>query len=151
MLLSEIQYFDKKAYQYVTQQNSMSRETLIFITPEQFLKLAHPGHDSNKEQNVEKIIDSGEKLRETPLLGCETDNNGDLVVRGNGMDHEGRHRARALQKRGVKLIPVRIISSESGGPAFRWGSTERRPSKLIGFRGYSILFPKTFPHKSKVD
>ena len=154
MLLNEIvttkrPFFTTKSVRKVTRQNDASRECLIILTPEQFLKLANPGHDQDKEDNMNQILDSGEKLNEVPLLGVVTKPNGDVEVASNGNYHEGRHRTRALQQRGVTKFPVRIISLEWEGPAYRWGSTEKRPKLLIGYHGYSIPFPRTYPYKSK--
>lgn len=136
-------YFSDKALEAAYRQNPMSRETVIYLTPEQFLKLAKPGHDDIKEQRVKALLDKGEKFNDVPLLGPETNKNGDLVIE-NGEYHEGRHRVRALKDIGATKIPVRILSRENGdGPAYRWGQTERRPKKLTGYNGYTIDFPKT--------
>jgi hypothetical protein len=136
-------YFSERALEVAYRQNTMSRETVIHLTPEQFLKLARPGHDEIKEKRVKALLAQGEKFNEVPLLGPETNKDGDLIIE-EGSYHEGRHRVRALKEVGATQIPVRILSREGGeGSAYRWGQTERRPKKLIGYNNYTIDFPKT--------
>lgn len=143
-------YFKEDLARYLVQ-SPMSRETVIYITPEQFLKLAEEGYSSIKEERVKNLV-AEEKDLELPYLGCVTRKGGDLEVAYEGGDHEGRHRMRALQALGVKLIPVRIVSKEHGeGPAYRWGKTDRRPSRLFGHKGYSIPFPETHPYGKAVS
>ncbi len=136
-------FFNERAIDVAFRQNSASRETVVLMSPDQFLKLAAPGHSETKEEGVRLLIGQGIKFSDIPFLGAETNKDGDLEVVGNGNDHEGRHRVRALKELGEKQIPVRITSKEHGdGPCFRWGQTDKRPKKLIGYNGYSIPFPQ---------
>jgi hypothetical protein len=139
-------YFAPRAVQFAFNQNELSRETVIGLTPEQFLKLANPGFDMQKYKEVVDVLDSGDKFSDIPFLGVETLEDGDVKVSDNGADHEGRHRIRALEARGVTLVPVVVISRAGDYPTYRWGQTTNRPNYLFGHNGYAVKFPKTNPH-----
>lgn len=93
-----------------------SRDTLIYISPSNFLKLAEEGESSDKAATVKSVIDSGKKFSDYPFLTFEHDGRGKAIVRG----HEGRHRARALKAAGVKSMPVVLVSRSGKGMAIRW-------------------------------
>lgn len=71
------------------------------------------------------------------------DNKGHAKVVG----HEGRHRARALQARGVIQMPVILQSASSGdkGPGIRWGSynVATMPTVLHGETNGQITMPQS--------
>jgi hypothetical protein len=145
IVIARHSYFNEQALQSALHQSPMSRECLIYLTPAQFLDLASPGFDSEKQKGVKELITKGISFSELPFIGVETLKDGNVIVGSNGRDHEGRHRARALL--GVlKMIPVRLISREFGeAPAYRWGKTDKRPEFLLGHK-IKIRFPKTLPY-----
>ena len=140
-------YFAPEALQRALQQSPKSRACVIWMTPDQFLKLATPGHNQYKEDEIERFLNAGELLNNIFYLGVETQQDGNLKVGGNGQSHEGRHRCRALLRRGVPKIPVLISDDEYGpGRTYRWGDTDQRPKTLSGYKRYTIPFPQTFPY-----
>lgn len=99
--------------------NPKSRETLVYMSPSDFLRMAEPGHSDDKEATVQGVLKAGQKFRSLPHLSFEHDGKGVARVIG----HEGRHRARALQALGVQQMPVVLQSQASSkGPSIRWGS-----------------------------
>lgn len=141
-------YFGERALEYAFGQNNLSRETVIYMSPSEFLKLASPGFDKEKMRDVNKLLADGIPFDEIPYFGVETDEYDNIYVASNGNDHEGRHRVMALRDLGISQIPVKIVSKPYGeGDAFRWGQTQRRPKTLSGYNGYTIKFPKieTYP------
>ena len=136
-----LKYFTEDALHQAFNQNEASRETVLFMTTENFLRLVRPGFDAVKESGVKSLLDQGIKFNSLPSLGVETDKRGDVVCE-EGRDHEGRHRVRALHELGVKVIPVIIYSKEGGrGPAYRWGKSIARPKQLIGYQWHAMSFP----------
>jgi hypothetical protein len=121
-----------------------SREALIYMSPDQFLSLARPGSSVEKMQTTLTLMNRGIKYNKLPYLRCFTNQNGNLVVIGNGKAHEGRHRARVLRALGVTHLPVRIVSEieDKKGPAYYWGKSAHRPKFLVGFNSYKVVFPK---------
>lgn len=125
------QHFDPAALDRAYNQNHMSRETVIHISPKQFLLLANKLSEPNprKQETVSSALSQGKKLSDLPYLSTVTDANGNLLIDG----HEGRHRMMALDELGIREVPVVLISGESGeGHAYRWGNTEDRPQTLTG-------------------
>ena len=122
-----------------------SRETIVEMSPQQFLMLAAqlPNPDSSKMKGLEGV----EKYADVPML--RFDNNGDGTATIVG--HEGRHRAYKLIEQGVTSMPVRFVSREYGdGPAIRWSEFKGElPTFLIGEDGVntvpfpdSLVYPK---------
>lgn len=141
------QYFDEKALTRAMHQNSLSRTALVELKCADFLRLASPGHDEIKEKTAKDLLQSRTRFESLPYLGVVTLENGDVSVVGNGGDHEGRHRAKALLNQGVTTIPVLLHNTEAGSSfAYRWGNTKRRPKLLIGYNAYSIPFPKIYQY-----
>lgn len=83
--------------------NNLNREILIHMDPSVFLKLAKPGVDEIKMENIQALLDSGQKFSSLPTLSVNE--------KGKVVSHEGRHRARALLAKGIKNLPVRFLSS----------------------------------------
>jgi hypothetical protein len=123
-----------------------SRETLVYLTPEQFLRMAEPvpsGAAPYKAERVAKALEEGSKFTDIPYL--------QLGEGGRVKGHEGRHRAMALMERGVQRIPVRIEADnirwseqrpnpEGARKAFDY--VENLPEEMIGEDGVSrIPFP----------
>jgi hypothetical protein len=92
-----------------------SRETLVYMTPEQFLKLAEPlpmGRKGTDTEELEKVIEN-KGFRDVPYF--KTTHRGNLEFKIIG--HEGRHRSLAFIRQGMgrMLMPVRIIDD-----SLRW-------------------------------
>ncbi len=101
-----------------------SRETLVYLSPADFLALAER-IDAPVPEKLDPInarLDAGEPFESLPFLNFENDDAGSARVVG----HEGRHRAYALQARGVERIPVVLRST--GGRAIRWGQQDNAAS-----------------------
>ena len=132
--------------------NKMSSDSLVYLTPEQFLRMAEPipgGVVPYKAERVAKALEEGAKFEDIPLL--------QITNAGRVRGHEGRHRAMALRDKGVQRIPVRIHASD-----MRWNQqapisedlsfhqravreheyVENLPEELVGEDGVSrIPFP----------
>lgn len=138
-----VDYFEPSAVQRAYKQNPMSRETVIHLSPDQFLSLANKLSEPkpDKEQTIDAALKSGSKLSDLPYLSATTNAKGDLEIDG----HEGRHRMLALKKAGVRNVPVILISGEGGNnPCYRWGTNKDRPRYISGQDGRnSIKMPKT--------
>ena len=99
-----------------------SRNTLITLTPDEFLNLSPDlmqKPDPKRLGFIEDAIAKGKKL-DAPFLYM-TDKDGVAKVTG----HEGRHRALALKKMGINEMPV-ILKSDR----IRWGQQNSRFDKL---------------------
>jgi len=95
--------------------NKRSRETLIYLNPKDFLKLAEGvrHYDEAKHDTVKGVLSRGESFDALPYLKTKLINGREFKVTG----HEGRHRSIYLhQKFPNKLIPIRLIDS-----SMRWG------------------------------
>lgn len=144
-------YFNPEKIRDAQNEGSKSREILIQMTPDDFLKLALPMSttDISKTNRVAGMLDRRERFQDVPFISFQHDGNGNAKV----VAHEGRHRAAGLKELGVTTIPVRLISSEGGGgEAIRWGEQPRKgafdviegtwPQKLVSENGNrSIDFP----------
>ena len=136
-------YFDANAIQKAYNQNDLSRETVVTLKCLDFLQLASPGIDMHKEEAVANILHNNRKFSSLPYLGVKTRRDGNIEVIGNGGDHDGRHRVRALLNLGVTELPICIISHQTkDGDCFRWGSTSRRPEYLYGYNWFKVPFPE---------
>jgi hypothetical protein len=112
-------YFERSNAELSDVHNDKSRSTLVYMTPADFLRVAEHGFDQQKQSNVDGLLKQGVKFRSLPTLSFFHDGQGVAQVVG----HEGRHRARALQRLGVKQMPVILRSLASAeGKAIRWGS-----------------------------
>ena len=99
--------------------NDLSRETIIYMSPDEFLSLAkkEPGYDFDLTE-VRGLIEEGTPFSSMPSLSFDHDGKGMAKVVG----HEGRHRMLALKELGVETVPVKFNSRERGeGRALRWG------------------------------
>lgn len=119
--------------------NPKSRETLVYMSPTEFLEMAEQGYRGDSDTLTFELLKSGKKFNRLPQLTFSHDNAGTAAV----TDHDGRHRARnlrLLQK--VELIPVLLTSDVGGGGgSIRWGEQlnpeshdyiVNRPVTLIG-------------------
>jgi hypothetical protein len=148
-LIDGARYFDLDSQQTKgllrSMADSYSRETLVAMSPDDFLTLAAPiGEGGGAYQDpetgrhyvaskMERVVDALERgvpLEDIPYLQIKpADEDGHAKVRG----HEGRHRAIALEKMGVRLMPVRLKADNH-----RWGSgrPEDEPYDLIQEDGW---------------
>jgi hypothetical protein len=102
----------------------MSRSTLVYMTPDEFLNLApdfiRPDSPQRKRTGpIENAIVKGEKLP-VPYLRI-TDKGGVATV----TSHEGRHRASVLKRLGVAKMPV-VLKSDR----IVWDSQDNNIDKL---------------------
>ena len=109
--------FDRQAVKNANREsrNRRSRETLVYIKPSDFLKLAEQvrSHDSTKHETVKGLLDRGEAFDSLPYLKTDLIKGSEFKVMG----HEGRHRSLYLLKKYPnRLLPVRLIDS-----TMRWG------------------------------
>lgn len=121
------QHFDQDALRRAKRE-SMSykgRETLVYMKPSTFLKLAKTvrSHDELKHSTVKGLLDKGQAFSDIPYLRTERKNGREFKVDG----HEGRHRSMYLQQKNPNaLLPVRIIDSTT-----RWIEDGLSESKII--------------------
>ncbi len=148
-LIDGARYFDLDSQHVKGLLRSMadphSRETLVAMSPDDFLTLAAPIQDGpgavedsetgrlyapSKMEGVIDALERGVLLADIPFLNIDPVNDDEEAkVKG----HEGRHRAMALEKIGVRLMPVRIKSD-----TYRWGMgrPEDAPYRLIQEDGW---------------
>ena len=114
-------YFHEKDLSRAANQSPKSRDRLVSMNPDDFLRVAEKVqgvYDPQKKHNVESALGSGAKLMDIPFLQFVNNGDGTATVTG----HEGRHRAMAFRARGLTSMPVLLASGERGaGPAIRWG------------------------------
>jgi len=142
-----------------------SRTTLIYLPPSVFLRMAHHGKDHKAQAEVDDLLEQGAAFNSLPSLMFsynQPDKRKALVV-----THDGRHRSRALERAGVKLMPVLFTSTPASRSALypdrepmgavRWGreDTHWEPwPEVLQAQGNSprpldtISFPDSviFPH-----
>lgn len=85
---------------------------VVQLSPANFLKLAEPGVDDAKKARVDSLVENQTLLDEVPRLTVEIDEAGVAHV----VDHDGRHRARAIAANGAETIPVRIQTNGKALP-----------------------------------
>lgn len=142
-------YFDDAVLDDAYDRPANSRETVIHMSPTDFLGLAKLRTDysaGDKLDGAQDLFDSGVQFNEIPYLIVETREDGDLDVVG----HEGRHRSVVLKSNGIKNIPVILKSvpnrhAPHKAPSFRWGLTKMRPKKLYSqtIDHYEAVMPPT--------
>ena len=137
-------FFNPLSLTKALNQNSNSRETLVYMSPAEFLNLVPPSKDDDKYKELKSKVLMGTKFEDLPYLDLCTNKKDDVYIDGMEGDQVGRSQVMVLKELGIKEIPVKIISKPLGqGPAFRWGQTNIRPEKLIGHNGFTIPFPET--------
>lgn len=120
-------YFDLSPMTMRPLTNDRSRETLVSMSPQDFLALAKAGRDPQKAAGVRRLLRKGKPFSSLPYLDFVHDGQGSARV----TNHEGRHRAQALADQGVRSMPVVLVSRDGGeGPAIRWGS-QHRPTDRV--------------------
>jgi hypothetical protein len=151
-LNSAVNMFDPDVIKKYSNTGFKSRTKLIDMNIDDFLKLATPGLVKSKELDLEKVLDAGKKLETLPSLVAYKDaESGNLIVDGNNdprgkeiNNHEGRHRARALKKRGYDTMPVMLTTSirfsEQKDPN-KFDYVKDWPKKIVGYDGNTADFP----------
>ena len=120
-------YFRMNGLDVQETKNPRSRSTLTYMSPDDFLLMAHEGKNEIKTKGISELIQKGEKFSSLPSLGFNHDGKGNAKVKS----HEGRHRAMALKELGVKSMPVILISREDGaGDGIRWGVQENPRERI---------------------
>ena len=135
--------FNQEQIDAASQTKWKSREKLVDMPIADFLRLAAQGESEFKRKRVQEVLDRGDKFSDLPYLLVKTEG-GNVVVMGQGESHEGRHRARALQKLGYTTIPVVIKgdirwSEQTDSKLFDYKA--QWPNKLVGQSGESVPFP----------
>ena len=114
--------FDPEALKSAANQNDKSREILVDMPIEDFLRVSEKvspddlGRAGSRKVTKE-LVEKGTPFRSIPSLTFE--NLGDGTAKATG--HEGRHRAMALLAAGEDTIPVVLKSSGGKGGSIRWG------------------------------
>jgi hypothetical protein len=98
--------------------NPNSKETLVFMKPQDFLDLAYQRPKERlgemaeeKRRSIRKGIQSEKGLNDIPYLFIAK--RGDAASAAEVVGHEGRHRADVFIENGVDLMPVRIRDEEA--------------------------------------
>lgn len=113
--------FECQAFANAEVLNFKSRNTLVYLEIDEFLKLAESGFDAVKFNRCKEIMSTGDIFDSLPYLNFAHDGAGNARVIG----HEGRHRARILQEMGVKTMPVVLKSyGDEDGMSIRWGNQD---------------------------
>lgn len=140
---SGVVMFDTKSIQEYAVPAHKSREKLVEMGIDDFLKMAKPLDEPSdyKLQPLWDSVSNGEKLHELPTLFVDTNKDGKATVDG----HEGRHRALTLKRLGFTSMPVLLKMgglrwSEQSDPN-RFDYYPKWPKTLKGESGKSIPFP----------
>ena len=143
-VVSGDKYFRPESLESFNFINPASRETLTYMSPDEFLTLAKKGTDKGKIKKVSELIKSDTKFENLPSIHFTHDGKGMAQVVG----HEGRHRMRALKELGVTKVPVRLGSE--GKKSIRWGNADEvdhldyippkeRPTQIKSEDGDAVL------------
>lgn len=122
-------FFRDEAISAAANQSAKSRETLIYMHPRDFLRMAERFvPDPEKTAGVENVLKGEGKFSSLPMLSFENQGGGIAKVIG----HEGRHRAMTLLGKGIERMPVRFISTEGKAGSIRWGTQDIEFDRLKG-------------------
>lgn len=134
-LRSAVGAFSPKEIEKESEVGYKSRTKLIDIDIDDFLSLAKYGFNAGKQEEADERVRKGTPFTSIPYLTVYAED-GSAKVEG----HEGRHRARALQKAGYKTMPVllwtNIRFSEQNDPK-NFDYFEAWPKKLQAQEGAS--------------
>jgi hypothetical protein len=126
--------FNKEALEVASKQSDRSREILVNMPINDFLKAAKKEVSQEKLSGTRRLIENGETFDTVPSLAFV--NNGDGT--GKVVGHDGRHRAIALREAGEDTIPVLLSNQAGDGPSIRYG-VQNDPND----RDYVDILPKT--------
>jgi len=121
---SETEWFSEDALRTAANQNDKSREILVDMPIEDFLKAAEKDFSPEKLAKTRQLVSEGKPFDSVPTLSFKNNADGTGKVTG----HDGRHRALALKEQGETTIPVRLISQSGDGPGIRWGQQDNPKS-----------------------
>lgn len=130
-------FFNERAVAAAANQPVTSDETLVYLSPEQFLGLSQsPITAKDKDKKAQTLRKSNTAFDTLPFIRIDNE--------GQVLEADGRSRAREIFRTGTaSSIPV-IVK----GP-FQWGQTGVRPDLLRSFSNpnYVVNFPpiETFP------
>jgi hypothetical protein len=134
-LSSAVGAFSPKEIEKESEVGYKNRTKLIDIDIDDFLSLAKYGFNAGKQEEADERVRKGTPFTSIPYLTVYAED-GNAKVEG----HEGRHRARALQKAGYKTMPVllwtNIRFSEQNDPK-NFDYFEAWPKKLQAQEGAS--------------
>jgi hypothetical protein len=115
--------------------NPKSRETLTYMSPQDFLALAKKTTAGEKTEKTRKLLREGTQFESIPFLSVQNQGGGNAKVVG----HEGRNRMMALAEAGVESVPVRLnMTGGGGGPSIRWG-------EALDPNSFDYVDPKDIP------
>lgn len=122
-----------------------SRSKLVRMNIDHYLSLAKEGKDEDKAKDIKKSLDSGEKIKHVPELWINGDSSGKSDEH-QVVGHEGRHRARELQRRGYTHMPVVLthghIRWDQQSDPKKFDYQEKWPTKLKNEDGNTTVpFP----------
>jgi hypothetical protein len=138
-------FFSTKALYEAFHQPKNSTQTVVFLTPEQYIQLTDFGDVYLDVAMVEGFINKSVRYESLPYLGVETDEEDNSVyVSLDGQDHAGRRMMKTLLGLGLEKVPVVINSQQyNDGPVYQWGMTTKRPSVIEGPGDVEFAFPQT--------
>ena len=125
--------FNKEALEVASKQSDRSREILVNMPINDFLKAAKKEVSQAKLSGTRRLVEKGETFDTVPSLTFA--NNGDGT--GKVVGHDGRHRAIALREAGEDTIPVLLSNQAGDGPSIRYG-VQNDPTD----RDYVDILPK---------
>jgi hypothetical protein len=117
-------FFDKKAFEEVDQ-GRKSRSTIVYMSPDEYLRMAEPGLSEERVEEVRQVAEEGTKFSTIPKLVTQEDpKTGTAKV----VQSDGRHRATVLRDMGVTSMPVELRGM------IRW-SEQDDPEKFDYWKG----------------
>lgn len=121
------QYFNQEALEKSYHQSEDSRDILIYMHPQDFLKVAMSGFSEEKMHSVKSLIQQHVSFNEIPFLNFVHDGEGTARVTG----HEGRHRARLLLELNIQEMPVLLRHRyDENGQAMLWNKMTTKENQF---------------------
>lgn len=125
-----------------------SRDTIAFLSPEQFHSLAHVRTEAEVNSPMGAIRRAGVKNALTTKAGLDDIPYLKGVIKDGVFEveaHNGRHRMDVFQENGLELVPVRLRAWKEDG--FRgWGSKDA-PRMAKGQEGNTMALPQNLSKK----
>lgn len=135
-------YFSSEAWNIARgSESGKSRHKIVHISPDEFMTVAEHMPTSamkdyfSRSGEIGQLINDKVKLSSIPILYFAHDGKGNAKV----VSHDGRHRALALSKLGIKYMPVLLTSRPTReGMGIRW-SEQSDPNSFDYYKG---VWPK---------